>query len=72
MLVASIKGEQPIYAELFDLENDPHETHNVITDASNSGIVSELSARTSELVEAYRGTEPLNTYIDPETTDRIH
>ena len=72
MLVASIKGEQPVYEELFNLENDPHETDNVIADAENSAIVSELSGRTSELVEAFRGNAPLKTHIGPETADRIH
>lgn len=32
MSVASIKGEQPIYEELFDLENDPQEINNVIAE----------------------------------------
>jgi arylsulfatase A-like enzyme len=72
MLVASIKGEKPIYEELFDLENDPRETHNVVADAANSEIVSELSDRTSELVEEYRGTRPLNTYIDADIVGKIH
>jgi hypothetical protein len=71
MLVASIKGEQPVYEELYDLESDPNETSNVFSDAANSEIVSELSDRTSELVETYRGSDPLNTHIDPEA-GRIH
>jgi len=62
MLVASINGEESIYEELFDLTNDPHETHNVIEVAANSEIVAELNHRTSELVKEYRGTLPANTH----------
>lgn len=32
-------------AELFDLENDPHEFHNAIDEAGNAGIVKELTDR---------------------------
>ena len=32
-------------AELFGLENDPHEFHNAIDEAGNAGIVKELTDR---------------------------
>lgn len=61
MLVASINGEQPIYEELFDLANDPTESHNVISDPKNSDILEQLRTRNAALVAGYRGTQPLDT-----------
>ncbi|MDO7085587.1 sulfatase-like hydrolase/transferase [Pseudocolwellia sp. AS88] len=64
MSVASINGEQPIYEELYDLENDPNEINNVINVPENSMIVNKLRAKDKELVKEYRGNEPLNTYVN--------
>ncbi len=61
MLVASINGEQPVYEELYDLENDPTETHNVIADPANGEVLEQLRAENAALVKEYRGTEPLGT-----------
>jgi len=61
MLVASINGEEPIYEELFDLENDPNEISNVIADDENKDIVDKLRQRVTRMVKKYRGNEPLNT-----------
>jgi len=63
MLVASINGEQPVYEELYDLINDPAESHNVILDPKNSAILERLRAENAALVKEYRGTGPLNTYF---------
>ena len=63
MLVASINGEQAIYEELYDLKNDPTESHNVISDPANSAILEQLRAENAVLVKEYRGTDPLNTYF---------
>lgn len=64
MLVASINGEQPIYEELYDLINDPAESHNVIAGPSNSLILEQLRAENAVLVKEYRGTGPLNTLFE--------
>ncbi len=62
MSVASIKGEQPIYEELFDLENDPQEINNVIAEPIHLEVVKRLRMKNAQLVKAYRGDNPLNAY----------
>lgn len=64
MINASIDGEKPLYEELFDLVNDAEEKHNVINDPANAAILKQLRSRTLELVEEYRGTEPLKTHVN--------
>ena len=68
MLVASINGEQPIFEELFDLENDPSEISNVIADEENKDVIDMLRQSVTRMVKEYRGNEPLNTL---ETESRI-
>lgn len=63
MIDASIKGEQAIYEELFDLENDPDEIHNLIADPAHASIVEELRQKNGVLVMQYRGSAPLNTHV---------
>ncbi len=64
MINASINGEQPIYEELYDLENDAAETTNLIADPANKNIVKQLRAKNAELVKEYRGSKPLNTHVN--------
>ncbi|MBU2877919.1 MULTISPECIES: sulfatase-like hydrolase/transferase [Aliiglaciecola] len=63
MSVASINGEQPIYEELFDLENDPLEINNVIADPINADVVQRLREKNAALVKEYRGDKPFKTYV---------
>ena len=63
MLVASINGEQPVFEELYDLVNDPTESHNVIADPANSEILDQLRTENAVLVKELRGTGPLDTYF---------
>jgi len=60
----SINGEQPIYEELFDIENDPNEVHNLINNDEHQQTVEQLRLKNKELVKKYRGKEPLKTIID--------
>ena len=60
-LFASINGEQPIYEELYDIENDPHEVNNVVSLKRNAATVDRLRQRVARMVVEYRGNEPLQT-----------
>ncbi len=64
MSVASIKGEQPIYEELFDLANDPQEINNLISEPLHTDVLKRLRKKNAQLVKEYRGDKPLNTHID--------
>jgi arylsulfatase A-like enzyme len=48
-LSSSLTGEAPIYEELFDLCNDPHEKHNIAQDAEYSAVLERFRAKTTEL-----------------------
>jgi arylsulfatase A-like enzyme len=63
MSVASINGEKAIYEELFDLENDPNESKNVIADPKNSEILEFLRNKNATLVKEFRGDKPLETHV---------
>jgi len=63
MINASIEGERPIYEELFDLENDPEEIHNVLSDPDNAAIVENLRQKNADLVKRFRGVGELDTYV---------
>ncbi|MEM1442648.1 MAG: acetylglucosamine-6-sulfatase, partial [Verrucomicrobiota bacterium] len=52
---ASIEGEKPVYEELFDLENDPHETTNLAEAQEHAEALEELRAKCQELVTEARG-----------------
>ena len=62
MSVASINGEQPIYEELFDIENDPLEITNLIAEPANAEVIKRLRNKNAQLVKEYRGDKPFNTY----------
>ena len=64
MINASIDGEQPVYEELFNLENDPLEINNVIAKPENAATANELRRMNTLLVKQFRGTGPLNTHPD--------
>ncbi|MCC4831808.1 sulfatase-like hydrolase/transferase [Shewanella sp. 10N.7] len=53
---ASIKGEQPIFEELYDLVNDPQETRNLINEATKADIADQLRKRNWDLVRELRGS----------------
>jgi len=59
----SIKGEKPIYEELYDLEADPDEVTNLIGLAEYQNVADQLRRKNAELVKFYRGTGSLNTHI---------
>ncbi len=64
MLAASINGEQPVYEELFDLENDPAEIQNLVSDPARGEVLEMLRAKSAVLVNQFRGPDPLNTYVE--------
>lgn len=47
---ASINGEQPIYEELFDLENDPKEQVNLADNMEYQAVLNQQRSRCQELV----------------------
>ena len=54
-LDASIKGEKPVYEELFDLQADPQETTNLISDNRFHSILEDLRKVCQEKVVEARG-----------------
>ena len=79
-LTASIRGEKPVYEELFDLREDQGETMNLATSAAHGKILEKYRARCRKLViEAKGGSDyPKTHIIDPPTgfeternTDRV-
>ena len=63
MLVATINGEEPVYEELYDLANDPTESHNLAGDPSHAGTLDQLRAQNAQLVKDLRGEGPHDTYF---------
>ena len=63
MLVASINGEEAIYEELYDLANDPTESHNLVADPAHAGTLEQLRAQNAQLVRDLRGEGPHDTYF---------
>jgi len=58
-LEASIRGEEPIYEELYHLTKDPHEEHNVAGDPGYSDTLEQYRQRIRKLVvEAKGGSGP--------------
>ena len=63
-LTASIRGEQPIYEELYDIENDPQEVKNLAASPAHSKVLEELRGRCHEfVVEAKGGSDYPKTYL---------
>ena len=46
--------QRPVYEELYDLKNDPHEKNNLAKDKEHREILESLRARLSELREKAR------------------
>jgi len=67
----SINGEQPIYEELYNIENDPDEINNLIDVPEHKQIVEQLRSKNAELVKKYRGKGPLNTHISEKKVKAI-
>ncbi|GAB5562389.1 MAG: sulfatase [Synoicihabitans sp.] len=64
-LMASIRGEEPIFEELFDLQNDPQERQNLASDPDHRKTLLELRKHCQELVIAARGDGDLDVHIVP-------
>ena len=62
-LTASVRGEKPVYEELFHLSVDPDEITNLAGDAKFASVLQELRARCQSLVTQARGNvdEPPST-----------
>ena len=54
-LSATILGEQPVYEELFDLQNDPHEAVNLANEAKHADVLAILSRECRRMVAVARG-----------------
>jgi len=61
-LTASIRGEKPIYEELFDLKNDPLERSNLAGVQAHEATLVTLRHRCGELVSELRGNKQPDTY----------
>jgi len=53
-LPQGIKGEEPIYEELFNLIDDPKEQHNLASDVAYAEILEHYRLRCAELLSLYR------------------
>ncbi len=62
-LTASIKGEPPIYEELYDLKQDPQERTNLAGDPKYAEVLDQLRRRCQTLVTEARGTRPPETHV---------
>lgn len=56
-LTASIRGEQPLYEELYDLKNDPAETTNLATDQAHRQTLIAMRQRCQALVTEAKGSD---------------
>ena len=52
-----LEGEQPVYEELYNLQKDPKELHNLIAEKKYSEIVNELKLAWDVEIKNARGTE---------------
>lgn len=55
-LTASIHGEKPVYEELFDIEDDPQENHNLATDPKHSNTLKKMRQQCARLVSQAKGS----------------
>ncbi|MEO0793876.1 MAG: sulfatase-like hydrolase/transferase [Verrucomicrobiota bacterium] len=70
-LTASIKGEQPVYEELFHTSEDPYEAVNLADDPAYADVLEDLRAKCATLVAEAKGdvdTEPSTIRIEPKWT----
>ncbi len=56
-LTASIRGEQPIYEELYDLETDPRETTTLVDSPQHRALLDQLRKRCQQLVVEAKGSD---------------
>jgi arylsulfatase A-like enzyme len=56
-LTSTLKDEKPVYEELFSLEDDPHETTNLVNDDAHADRLEILRARTTELAREAKGDD---------------
>lgn len=61
-LTSSIRGEKPVYEELFNIEDDPEENHNLATDPKHTHTLKNMRSQCARLVREAKG--PLNTPAD--------
>lgn len=61
MLVASVAGEAPIYEELYNLVEDPHELSNLANDPVHTETLNELRTRTGDMVKSLLGEDLMNS-----------
>ena len=54
-LTSSIRGEQPVYEELFDLQNDPHESVNLVPEAKHAEVLEMLRQECRRMVAVAKG-----------------
>lgn len=66
-LTSSLEGEQPDYEELFDLQNDPHETENLADSPEHAELLADLRRRCLEMARTAKGgpDEPPRTVALP-------
>lgn len=46
--------------ELYDLQTDPQELHNVYANKDNNGVITDLKQRLKKLMVQYKDSEALN------------
>jgi arylsulfatase A-like enzyme len=66
---ASIRGEKPIYEELYRLSEDPHETKNLARDPAHATTLAELRQACQRLVTEAKGdvnARPATVRIQPQ------
>ena len=66
---ASIEGEPPVYEELFDLDGDPKEEHNLALDPKHQTLMEELRQLCQQEVTKAGGQE--EPWVLPYTADLI-
>ncbi|WP_209330768.1 sulfatase-like hydrolase/transferase [Lunatimonas salinarum] len=63
-LIAPFMGEEPIYEELFNLKDDPHERHNLADEKDKQEVLAMLRSRCNALMIEAKGDSQLpKTYI---------
>ncbi|MGM8362059.1 sulfatase-like hydrolase/transferase [Flavobacterium sp. ARAG 55.4] len=52
---SSLNGEKPVYEELYNLKNDPHELHNLVNDKKYSTVLASLKKQWKVEIKNARG-----------------